>query len=137
VVLASVIIGMGTYVGIVLAGIEIGLGDVLAMHLMVTLISIFVGGVAMAVSIVSGRGVMAILVAMLLAVIMYAWSSFLPLAGSAFINDLAWLSPWHHFIATDPMGSGVDWASAALLAILAVVPLVVSVYLFKRRDIAS
>ena len=35
------------------------------------------------------------------------------------------------------MGSGIDWASAALLAILAVIPLVIGVYLFKRRDIAA
>ena len=66
---------------------------------------------------------------------MYAWSSFLPMAEAT--ADLAWLSPWHHYIATDPMGSGVDWASAALLAILAVVPLVIGVYLFKRRDIPA
>jgi ABC-2 type transport system permease protein len=137
VVIASAIIALGTYTGVLLAGIDIGLGDVLAMHLMVTLISIFVGGIAMVVSIVSGRGVMAILVAMLVGVVMYAWSSFLPMAGSALLADLAWLSPWHQFIATDPMGSGVPWASAALLTVLAVVPLVVGVYLFKRRDVAA
>ena len=137
VVIASAIIALGTYTGVLLAGIDISLGDVLAIHLMVTLISIFVGGIAMVVSIVSGRGVMAILVAMLVGVVMYAWSSFLPMAGSALLADLAWLSPWHQFIATDPMGSGVDWASAALLTVLAVVPLVVGVYLFKRRDVAA
>jgi ABC-2 type transport system permease protein len=137
VLIASAIIGLGTYLGVALFGIDVGLGDVLAIHLMVTLLSLFVGGIAMVVSIVSGRGVLAILVAMLVAVFMYAWSSFPNMASSEFINDLAWLSPWHHFIATDPMGTGVDWASAALLAILAVVPLVASVYLFKRRDVAA
>lgn len=137
VVLASAIIAVFTQAGILLAGIDVGFDQVLAIHLMVTLISVFVGGVAMVVSIISGRGVLAILVAMLVAVIMYAISAFLPMAGNDFINDLAWLSPWQHFIATDPMGSGVDWASAALLAILAVIPLIVSVYLFKRRDVAA
>ena len=53
------------------------------------------------------------------------------------LGDLAWLSPWHHFIATDPMGNGVDWPSAAWLAILAAIPLGASVHLFKRRDIAA
>ncbi len=137
VVLASAIIAILTQVGVLLAGIDIGFDQVLAIHLMVTLISVFVGGIAMVVSIVSGRGVLAILLAMLVAVVMYAISAFLPMAGNELINDLAWLSPWQHFIATDPMGSGVDWASAALLAILAVIPLVLSVYLFKRRDVAA
>ena len=137
VVLASAIIAALTYVGILAAGLDIGFDQVLAIHLMVTLLSIFVGGIAMVVSIVSGRGVVAILLAMLVAVVMYAMSAFLPMAGNDFVNDLAWLSPWQHFIATDPMGSGVDWASAALLAILAVIPPIVGVYLFKRRDIAA
>jgi ABC-2 type transport system permease protein len=128
---------LGTYMGILVAGIDVSLADVLSIHLMVTLLSIFVGGIAMVVSIISGRGVMAILVAMLVGVVMYAWSSFLPMASSELLGDLAWLSPWHQFIATDPMGSGVDWASAALLAILAIVPALASIYLFKRRDIAA
>jgi len=137
VLVASGLMALGTYLGVLLAGIDISLADILSIHLMVTLLSIFVGGIAMVVSIISGRGVVAILVAMLVGVLMYAWSSFLPMASSELIGDLAWLSPWHQFIATDPMGSGVDWASAALLAILAIVPLVASVYLFKRRDIAA
>ena len=137
VLIASGIIAILTQVGILLAGIDIGFEQVLAIHLMVTLISIFVGGIAMVVSIISGRGVIAILLAMLVAVVMYAVSAFLPMAGNELVNDLAWLSPWQHFIATDPMGSGVDWASAALLLVLAVIPLVLSVYLFKRRDVAA
>jgi ABC-2 type transport system permease protein len=53
------------------------------------------------------------------------------------IAGLVWLSPWHHFIGTDPMSNGVDWPSAAWLLILAIVPTVAGVYLFKRRDIPA
>jgi ABC-2 type transport system permease protein len=102
---------------------------------MLSLLAIFVGGVAMVISIVTARANLAIMLAMLLGVVMYAWSSFLPLADA--IAQLAWLSPWHHYIATEPMATGIDWPSAALLAILATVPLVISVYLFKRRDIPA
>jgi len=52
-------------------------------------------------------------------------------------EGLAWLSPWHHYIATDPVGGGLDLGSAALLTILAVVPVAAGVALFKRRDIAA
>ena len=69
------------------------------------------------------------------AVAAYAWSAFVPLADP--IAQLVWLSPWHHFIGTDPMSNGVDWASAGWLLILAVVPIVAGVYLFRRRDIPA
>ena len=135
VALASALVGLLTWVGIVVSDIDVSLSNVFAISFMVALLSMFVGGISMVVSIIAGRGVVAILAGMLVAIVMYAWSSFVPLADA--IADLAWLSPWHHYIATDPMGSGVDWASAALLAILAAVPLVISVYLFKRRDVAA
>lgn len=132
---AAGLVGLMVWIGIAASGIDIGIGNVVAISLMLSLLSVFVGGVSMVISIVSGRGVVAILAGMLVAIVMYAWSSFVPMADA--IADLAWLSPWHHYIGTDPLGSGVDWASAALLVVLAVGPLVFSVYLFKRRDIAA
>lgn len=135
VALASGLVGLMVWMGVALSGIDIAVSNIFAISFMVALLSVIVGGIAMMVSIIAGRGVMAILVGMLMAVVMYAWSSFVPLADA--VADLAWLSPWHHYIATDPMGSGIDWASAALLAVLAAIPLVASVYLFKRRDIAA
>ena len=135
VALASGLVGLLTWIGIVISRIDIGVAHVFAISLMLALVSCAVGSLAMVVSIVTGRGVLAMLVGMLVAIVAYAWSSFVPLADA--VADLAWLSPWHHYIATDPMGSGIDWASAAWLAILAILPLVASVYLFKRRDIAA
>jgi ABC-2 type transport system permease protein len=135
VVLAAALIGLMVYIGIVAVGIDISLANVFAISFMLTLLCVFVGGIAAVASILAGRGVLAILVAMLVGIVMYAWSAFLPMAEAT--ADLAWLSPWHHYIGTDPMGSGIDWASAALLTILAAVPLVIAVYLFKRRDVAA
>ncbi len=135
VALASGLVGVLVWVGVAFSGIDVSAANVVAISLMLSLLSIFIGGISMVVSIVSGRGVLAILAGLLVAISMYAWSSFVPMADA--ISELAWLSPWHHYIGTDPLGSGVDWGSAALLAILAVFPLVVGVYLFKRRDIAA
>ena len=135
VLIAAGLIGLLTYIGIVISGIDISLLDVAAITLMLSLLSVFVGGIAMVISILAGRGTLAILLGMLVGVVMYVWSSVLPMSETT--AELAWLSPWHHYIATDPMGSGIDWASAALLTILAVVPLVVGVYVFKRRDIPA
>jgi len=135
VLIAAGLVGLMTWIGIAVSGIDVSIADVVAITLMLSLLAVFVGGISMIVSIASGRGTLAILLGMLVAVVMYAWSSFLPMAEAT--KALAWLSPWHHFIATDPMGSGIDWPSALLLTILAVVPLVISVYLFKRRDIPA
>jgi ABC-2 type transport system permease protein len=135
VLIATGLVGLLTWIGIVLSGIDLALTNVLAITLMLSLLTVLIGGIAMLVSIVSGRGNLAILVAMLAALGMYVLSAFLPMAEA--VADLAWISPWHHYIGTDPLGSGVDWASAALLALLAAIPLVASVYLFKRRDIPA
>jgi beta-exotoxin I transport system permease protein len=135
VLIAAGLTGFMTWIGIVVTGIDISVADIVAITLMVSLLCVFVGGIAMVISIVAGRGTLAILLALLVGVVMYAWSSFLPMAEVT--ADLAWLSPWHHYIATDPMGSGVDVASAALLVALAAIPLMIGVYLFKRRDIPA
>jgi ABC-2 type transport system permease protein len=135
VAVAATIMALGTWIGVAVSGIDITLGNVLAITLMLILIASATGGLAMLISVITGRGTVAMLLAALVAVFAYVWSSFVPLADA--IADLAWLSPWHHYIATDPMGSGVDWASAALLAIVAIIPISIGVYLFKRRDIAA
>ncbi len=135
VLVASGLIGLGVWVGVVVSGVDIASSGVIAITVMLSLLSIAVGGLAMVVSIITGRGVLAMLVAMLAAVAAYAWSSFVPLADA--VADLAWLSPWHHYIGTDPLGSGLDVASAAWLLVLALAPLIASVYLFERRDIAA
>ncbi len=135
VVLAAGLVGLMVWIGIAVSGIDISAINVFAISLMLSLLSVFVGGISMVVSIISGRGVLAILAGMLVAIAMYTWSSFVPMADA--IADLAWLSPWHHYIGTDPLGSGIDWTSAALLTVLAVVPLVAGVYLFTRRDIPA
>lgn len=135
VVIAAGLVALLTWIGIVASDIDIPVANVLAISLMLSLLSIVVGGIAMVVSIWIGRAAPAILAGLLLALVMYAWSSFVPMADE--IADLAWLSPWHHYIATDPMGSGVDWPSAALLAVLAVIPLGAGLYLFRRRDIPA
>ena len=135
VVVATVLLSLGVWLGAVVAGVDISVADITSIGLMLALVSCAVGGLSMVISIATGRGVMAILLAMLVAIAAYVWSSFVPLADP--IADLAWLSPWHHFIGTKPMSEGVDWLSAAWLALLTIVAIVAGIYLFKRRDIPA
>jgi ABC-2 type transport system permease protein len=135
VAIASVVMALGTWIGIAATGLEVSLSGVLAITFMLWLLASATGGLAMLISIITGRGTLAMLVAALVAVFAYVWSSFVPMADT--IADLAWLSPWHHYIAPDPMSHGVDLASAALLAILVILPIATGIYLFKRRDIPA
>ena len=132
---AAAIMGLGVWIGAAIADLDISAPNIVAITIMVSLLACAAGGLAMVISIISGRGTMAILVTMLVAVFAYAWSSFVPMADA--IADWAWLSPWHQYIGTDPLGSGIDWPSAALLLILAVVPLAIGVRLFRQRDIPA
>jgi beta-exotoxin I transport system permease protein len=133
--ISTLLLSLGVWMGAVVAGVDLEPGDIAAIGLMLALVSCVVGALAMLVSIVLGRGTSAVLVAMLAAVAAYAWSSFVPLAEP--VAELAWLSPWHHFIGTQPMSDGVDWPSAAWLGTLAAVLLAGGVYLFRRRDIPA
>jgi ABC-2 type transport system permease protein len=135
VALATALVGLLVWVGVAVSGIDVSAANIFVISLMLALLSVFVGGISMVVSIVASRGVLAILAGMLVAIAMYAWSSFVPMADA--VADFAWLSPWHHYIGTDPLGSGLDPASAALLLVLAIVPLALGVYLFKRRDVRA
>jgi ABC-2 type transport system permease protein len=132
---AAAIMGLGVWIGAAIADLDISTANIVAITLMVTLLACAAGGLAMVISIITRRGTMAILISMLVAVFAYAWSSFVPMADT--IADWAWLSPWHQYIGTDPLGSGIDWASAALLLILAIIPLAAGIYLFRRRDLSA
>lgn len=135
VTLAAGLTALGTWIGVAVMGLDLSLGGIVAITFMLALLSVAAGSLAMLVSVATGRGNLAILITALVAVAAYAWSSFVPLADP--IADLAWLSPWHHYIGTDPISDGVDLLSAAWLAILAAVPMVLGVRVFRRRDIPA
>jgi ABC-2 type transport system permease protein len=135
VTLAAGLTALGTWIGVAVMGLDLSLGGIVAITFMLALLSVAAGSLAMLVSVATGRGNLAILVTALVAVAAYAWSSFVPLADP--IADLAWLSPWHHYIGTDPITEGVDPLSAAWLAILAAVPMILGVRVFRRRDIPA
>jgi ABC-type transport system involved in multi-copper enzyme maturation permease subunit len=135
VIITTTIASIGVWLGAVVADVPLGTGGIAAAGLLLVLLAGLAGGIAMLVSIILGRGTPAILVALLAAIAAYAWSSFVPLADA--IAELAWLSPWHHYTATRPLIDGLDVGSAAWLLILALVPLVLAVRTFRRRDIAA
>jgi len=135
VVLVSVLIGLGTWVGVVIGGLDVSSGNVVAITVHMALLAVVFGTLGMIVSIATARRIMALLAVMLVALVAYLWSGFVPLVDS--IAGLASLSPWYHYIGSGPLLNGMDWASAALLVIMASLLAVIAIALFKRRDISG
>jgi ABC-2 type transport system permease protein len=133
VAIAATLIGVGTWVGVVVAGLAIPTSHIVAITVHLTLLGIVFGALAALLSILTARRTAALLIAVGLALVAYVWSSFLPLIDS--ISGLANLSPWYHYIGVDPLVDGFEWSSLGLLAILGILLAVGSIAVFKRRDI--
>lgn len=126
---------LGTWIGVTIADLDINTSGILAMNLHLAALGAFFGSVALLVAVVTARKVIAVLIAFGLAVFSYAWAGFVPLADA--IAWLAPLSPWFHYNGSSPLADGFDWGSIVLLVSLTAVLVVVSLAVFKRRDIAA
>lgn len=133
VVAASLLVGLGVWVGVRIADLDIGLAHVLAISLHLALLGAASGALALLMSVITGRRTLSLLAAAAAAFVAYVLASFLPLSAS--LEGLVGLSPWYHYNGSDPLANGVAWVSAGILAALTGVLLVLSTWLFERRDI--
>ena len=103
------------------------------MSLHLALLGTAAGGLALLLSVITGRRMLSLLLAAVAAFLAYVVASFLPLSES--LEGLAGLSPWYHYNGSDPLSNGPDVVSAGILALLTAALLGASVWLFERRDI--
>jgi ABC-2 type transport system permease protein len=133
VALASLLTGIGVWMGVLMAGLPVAASGVLAVSLHLALLGMATGGLALLLSVITGRRMLSLLLAAGAAFLAYVVASFLPLSES--LEGLAGLSPWYHYNGSDPLSNGLDVASAGILTLLTAVLLGASVWLFERRDI--
>ena len=116
VVVAAGLVGLGTWLGVTIAGLDVESSAIVAISVHLALLAILFGALAALVSIVTGRRMLAVLVVLMLALVAYLWSGFVPLMDS--IAGLANLSPWHHYVGSDPPDEwdGLAFGGAACLA---------------------
>ena len=133
VALASLLTGLGVWIGVLVADLPVAASDVLAVSLHLALLGTAAGGLALLLSVITGRRMLSLLLAAGAAFLAYVVASFLPLSES--LEGLAGLSPWYHYNGSDPLSNGPDVVSAGILALLTAVLLGASVWLFERRDI--
>ena len=136
-VLFGIAVGVATFAGValgsVLGGLGMSIGNIAATSALQVLVGLVFGALALALSAGRGRTSVAVFGAAGAAL------AFHLLTSLAAINDalagIAWLSPFHYYLGSDPLVNGMDWGDAAVLAVLALALIGLSLALFQRRDI--
>ena len=123
----------GVWVGSLLGGLEMDVGNIAATCLLVTLLGLVFGAVALALSSATGRTRVAVFGSIGVAGVFYLASSFLPLNES--VAGLAKWSPYYYYLSSDPLLTGMDWGHGAILAGLTLGLIALSIVFFQRRDI--
>ncbi|MGB3256855.1 MAG: ABC transporter permease subunit [Ornithinimicrobium sp.] len=123
----------GSVVGVLLSRIDVSILNLLAISVLVTLLGIVFGAVALVVSAATGRVRWATGAAAFAGLAAYVVQSFLPLSQR--YADWVMVSPFHFYLGSDPLSSGMPWGDAAVLLGVAVVLVAVAIPLFGRRDL--
>lgn len=136
-VIAAVIVGAFTYLGVMggslIAGLGLGWGKVGAISLLVTLLGLVYGAFTLLIGAATGRTRIAVS-----ATVGFAFASYLIDGFFALSETLApWkrLTPWHYYLSGDPIQAGLDWTHAAILTGLFVLLVAASIVAFQRRDV--
>lgn len=133
VAISSLLLALGVWLGIVLGGLAIPAGNLLAITLGCALLATTAGGLAMLIAVFTGRRLVGLLGAAGVALLAYLVAWLLPLADA--LEPLAVLSPWHHYNGSDPLANGFEPVSMAILAGLAMLLLWASIRRFQGRDL--
>ncbi|MDE2838982.1 MAG: ABC transporter permease subunit [Chloroflexota bacterium] len=136
-VLFGIAVGVATFAGVslgsVLGGLGMSIGNIAATSALQVLVGLVFGALALALGAGLGRTSVAVFGAAGAAL------AFHLLTSLTAINDglagIAWLSPFHYYLGSDPLNTGMDWGNAAVLVMLSVVLFGLSLVLFRRRDL--
>jgi ABC-2 type transport system permease protein len=141
---AALVISLAVCAVVMLAGIQVGavvsnspvdLDRVAAGLVLATLLSLAFGMMALAIAGWSGNRGAAAGIPIGLMVVMYLVQSLSPQIKS--LRALNPLSLFHYYLGHNPLRNGLDVGDTAILAIVAVVFLAASLFLFEKRDLAA
>ena len=99
------------------------------------LLAIAFGAIAMLAGAISGRRAVAVGAPAAAAVAAYLVSSLAAIVDA--LRPLRQASPFYHFVASDPLRSGLELGHAGFLVALTAVAAVAAVVAFDRRDLAA
>ncbi len=123
-----------TWIGVRIAGLdEVGVAGIAAISTLLALFGMVFGAVALAIGAATGRRSIATASTTGVAIVTWFMFSFFPLSET--FEPVAALSPFHWYLASDPLLNGMDWSGAARLAVTFVVLAAAAFPLFRRRDL--
>ena len=125
--------GLGTWAGVQAGSLDIPASRVAAINLHLALLGVVVAGLAILVSVLTGRRLISMVTTAAIVLVAYVWGTFTPQTDA--LDGLAVLSPWRWYFGSDPLTNGVDRGDVALLAGLAVGLVAVALWSFRRRDL--
>ncbi|MBW3662841.1 MAG: ABC transporter permease [Actinobacteria bacterium] len=134
---AAIVICAASWVTIVVGGLPVDLGlpagDVVAALVSTLLLGLAHAAVALAVGAGSGSKGAATGAAAVVAFAGWLLYGLAPMVDV--IEDVVWLSPWHHALAADPIRDGFDAGGSLVLTAIVAVATVVAIWGFDRRDV--
>ena len=133
----TTVIGFLTWAGVVggslISDLGMNVANIAATSALVTLLGLLFGAVALALSAILGRATPAVYITVGVALALYLMNAFFPLSDS--LAGYARWSPFYYYLTDNPLNNGMPWTHAGLLAALTVVPVVIAVMAFERRDL--
>jgi ABC-2 type transport system permease protein len=129
----AVVLFLALITGSAAASIHVSAGHLAAATTSALLLALGFGAAAFALGAATGRGAIAIGLSAAGAVAAYLVNGLAPLVGA--IDSVRWLSPWYHYVAGDPLRSGLSAGHALVLVAIAVVAAAAGIAAFNRRDI--
>ena len=136
-VLFGMVVGIATFAGValgsVLGGLGMSIGNIAAASALQALVGLVFGALALALGAGTGRTSIAIFGAVGAALAFHLLTSLAKISDA--LASIAWVSPFHYYLGSDPLNTGMDWWNAAVLIALSVILFGLSLALFQRRDL--
>ncbi|MDE2702321.1 MAG: ABC transporter permease subunit [Chloroflexota bacterium] len=135
--LFGIAVGIATFAGVSLGSVFGGLGmsfvNIGSTAALQVLSGLVFGFLALAIGAGSGRVSAAIYGAVGAALVSHLLTSLVKINDG--LAGIAWLSPFHYYLVSDPLNTGMDWGDALVLTVLSAALFGLSIFLFQRRDI--
>jgi beta-exotoxin I transport system permease protein len=132
-VVAAALIGLFTWLGVVVTGLDMNPNRVWAASLSLALLGFMVAGTAALVAVLIAKRAMAMIAAGGVAFVAYMVSVLLPI--NADLADWAQLSPWHYYWGDNPLVNGINWLNLGVMAAIGLVMFVLAIVAFRRKDL--
>jgi len=121
------------WLGSLIGGLGMDVGNIAATCLLATLLGMLIGALALALSAATGRTKVVVYGSIGATLLFYVISTFFPL-NEGLAGYAKW-SPYYYYLSSDPLLMGMDWGHGAILAGLTLGLVLLSVFLFQRRDL--